>query len=77
MDKKVTSKKLSKHLRLRLTTYGPDRGGMIELIDNGSLDIFDDGVIFEGHYIRQDVAQEQYRELKTKAQAVHWAYWNS
>ena len=81
MNKKVTSKRLSKDLSLRLTTYGPDRGGMIELIDRTvtgvPLPCFAGDVIFEGHFMREDVAKEQYRDLKTKSQAIHWAYVNS
>jgi hypothetical protein len=54
---------------------------MIELIDRTvtgvPLPCFAGDVIFEGHFMREDVAKEQYRDLKTKSQAIHWAYINS
>ena len=59
MDKpipKVRSKKVGNY-RLQLTTYqSVTRGGMLELVDP-----YDDGVLFEAHYMHRDNAVEQYR----------------
>jgi len=73
--KKVRSKKVGEY-RLRLTTYGPDRGAMIELLAPENLEYGLDEQVYEGHYMHKDNAEEVYREIKTGKQAIAWAWRN-
>ena len=45
------------------------------------IDLFDlatpSEALFEGHYLHQENALEQFNELETQSEAVDWAYRNS